>query len=164
MRKSEAGKIALGGMLGALALVIMSLGGLIPVATYVCPAMCTLLCGVVLRMCGRRIAWAWYGCVAILSVLIGPDKEAAAVYLFLGYYPILKPWFDRLKAGWLLKAIYFNAAIAVLYTALIYLFGMTQLLTEYWEFGVLGLLLMLILGNITFFLLDKLLQRMLLKK
>ena len=36
MRKHSK-QIALGGVMAALAVTIMSLGGLIPVATYVCP-------------------------------------------------------------------------------------------------------------------------------
>ena len=37
MRKTPAAKIALGGMLAAVAVVIMNLVGIIPVATFVCP-------------------------------------------------------------------------------------------------------------------------------
>ena len=39
-RRSPAFAVALGGMLAALAVVIMCLGGLIPVATFVCPMLC----------------------------------------------------------------------------------------------------------------------------
>ena len=59
-----------------------------------CPMLCAMLLAVVLRLTGRRIAWAWYAAVAVLSLLLGPDKEAAAVFLFLGYSPIIKPWID----------------------------------------------------------------------
>ncbi len=78
--------IALGGMLAALAVVVMNLGTLIPVATYVCPMIGILLLEVVRKTCGDRIAWAWYGAVAILSALMAPDKEAAAVFCALGYF------------------------------------------------------------------------------
>ena len=83
--------------MAALAIVIMCLGGLIPFATFVCPMLCCMITKLVLSMCGKRIAWAWYGAVAILSVLMAPDKEAAAVFVFLGYYPIVKPWMDKRK-------------------------------------------------------------------
>lgn len=83
--------MALGGVLAALAVVIMGMGTLIPVATYVCPMLCALLLQVVLKTCGVRVAWAWYGAVAILSLLLAPDKEAAAVFLFLGYTPSSSP-------------------------------------------------------------------------
>ena len=75
--------------MAALAVVIMCMGGIIPMATYVCPMLCSLLLAVVLRLTGRRIAWAWYAAVSLLSLLLGPDKEAAAVFVFLGYYPII---------------------------------------------------------------------------
>ena len=83
MKRNSAQKIALGGLMAALAMVIMSLGGLIPFATFVCPMLCCMITKLVLSMCGKRIAWAWYGAVAILSVLMAPDKEAAAVFVFL---------------------------------------------------------------------------------
>ena len=82
--KRPAYSVALGGLLGALAVVIMGLGTLVPIATYVCPMVCIVLTQVVLKICGRRIAWAWYGAVAILSCLMAPDKEAAAVFVILG--------------------------------------------------------------------------------
>ena len=81
MRRGYAQIIALGGILAAVALVIMCLGGLIPLATFVCPMLCTITGYIVFRFCGRRIAWAWYGVVAFLSVLLAPDKESAAVYV-----------------------------------------------------------------------------------
>ena len=146
-------------MMAALAVVIMSLGGLIPVATFVCPVLCMMILAFVLKMCGKRIAWAWYGAVSILSVLLGPDKEAAAVFVFLGFYPILKPRLDGKNLGLILKLLLFNAAILVMYGILIRLFGMEQIASEYREMGRIMTGVMLVLGNITFFLLDKVLSR-----
>ena len=77
-RVSSAGAMALGGILAALTIIIMCLGGLIPVATYVCPLLCAILLQVIFRMFGRRVAWAWYGAVCTLGLLLSPDKEAAA--------------------------------------------------------------------------------------
>ena len=59
MRNNEAKSIALGGVLAALAVVIMCMGGLIPVATYVCPTLCMIALCFVVQLCGKRIAWAW---------------------------------------------------------------------------------------------------------
>ena len=156
-KRAPAANVALGGVLAALAVVVMSMGTLIPVATYVCPMICTVLLQVVLKTCGRRIAWAWYGAVAILGLLLAPDKEAAAVYVFIGYYPILKPRLDRRKLPWLWKGLLFNCAIVVMYLFLLRLFGMEQLVAEFEEMGAVMTVILLILGNVTFFLLDKLL-------
>ena len=158
MRNGMAKKIALGGILAALAMVILCLGGLIPLATFVCPVICILICSLVLHFCGSRIAWAWYGAVAVLGLLLSPDKEAAAVFLALGAYPILKAWFDRWKASILWKLLYFNGITLFMYYIMIFIFGMDQLLSEYMEWGYIGLGIILLLGNVTFFLVDRLLR------
>jgi len=137
----------------------MSLGGLIPVATYTIPMLCAILQYTVLRFCGSRIAWAWYGTVSILSLLLGPDKEAAAVFVFLGYYPILKPRMDQMKLPWLWKALLFNASVLAMYGLLIHLMGMGQIAAEFAELGKWMTVIMLILGNVIFFLLDKILDK-----
>ena len=159
MKKTVAGRIALGGVLAALAVVIMSLGGLIPVNTYVCPLISTALLQIVLRLCGARVAWGWYGVVCILVLLLGPDKEAVAVFVFLGYYPIIKPLLDKLKLSILWKFLYFNCTIGLLYGLLIWALGITQIAAEFSELGMIGLVILLVLGNATFYLLDVLLNR-----
>lgn len=157
MARRKAYEIALGGVLAALAVVIMALGGMIPVATFVCPMLCMVLLKAVLQRCEDRIAWAWYGAVAILSVLLSPDKEAAAVFVALGYYPILKPKMDKLPLKWLWKGIYFNAVILLMYWLLMHAFGMAQVAAEFAEMGAVMTGITLVLGNMCFFLLDRLL-------
>ena len=158
-KPTPAYSIALGGVLAALAVVIMGMGTLIPVATYACPMICMLVLHLVLKLCGRRVAWAWYGAVSILSLLLAPDKEAAAVFLALGYYPMVKPKLDRLKGKWLWKLLFFNAVTLLTYWLLLHLFGFDRLAAEFSEMGMTMTAVMLLLGNVTFFLLDKLLGR-----
>ena len=160
MGHNGAKAIALGGVMAALAVVIMCMGGMIPVATYVCPAICAILLAVVLRYTGRRIAWSWYAAVSVLSLLLGPDKEAAAVFVFLGYYPIIKPWVDGRKAPFLWKLMIFNLSIGILYTLLLYLFRLEQVVRDFHELGLVLTLITLVLGNVVLFILDLLLTRM----
>lgn len=155
--RGSARSVALGGVLAALAVAAMGLGTILPIATYVCPMFCALLLQVVLKTCGRRIAWAWYGAVAMLALLLAPDKEAAAVFVFLGYYPIVKPWLDSRKIPWLWKGLLFNGAVAVMYFLLIRLLGLSALVEEFTGMGLGMLAVLLVLGNVTFFLLDRLL-------
>lgn len=159
MGRNDARSIALCGMMAALAVVIMCMGGIIPVATYVCPMLCAMILAVVLQSVGRRLAWTWYVAVSILSLLLGPDKEAAAVFVFLGYYPIIKPWVDRRKLSFLWKLVIFNLAIGVLYALLLYLFRLDQVVRDFGEFGLVLTLITLLLGNVTLFMLDFLLSR-----
>jgi len=160
MKTTPAAKIALGGMLAALAVVIMNLVGLIPVATFVCPMLCMMLLTLVFRFCGKRIGWAWYGAVSILSVLLGPDKEASAIFVCIGYYPLLKPALDRMKSGMIWKFLFFNGVILLMYWLLINLFGLAQIAKEYQELGLFMTVFTLIMGNMIFFMLDKILARL----
>ena len=141
-------------MMAALAVVIMALGGAIPLNTFLCPILCMMILRFVLHTCGRRIAWAWYGAVSILSLLLGPDKEAAAIFLALGYYPILKPRLDRIPGGLILKLGLFNAVILSMYWVLIRILGLEQIASDYQELGKVMTAIMLVLGNVTFWLLD----------
>ena len=150
--------MAIGGVFAALAVVIMSMGTLIPVATYVCPMLCMLILRLILPMCGKRIAWAWYGAVAVLSLLLCPDKEAAAVFAFLGYYPIVKSKLDTLRFPLLWKLGLFNAATVVMYWLLMFVFGMDAIAQEFQDMGTVLLAATLVLGNVTFLLLDRILS------
>ena len=150
--------MALGGIMAALAGVIMCLGGLIPLATYVCPMLCAVLLMLVLKQAGKRVAWAWYGAVSILSLLLGPDKEAAAVFVFLGYYPILKLWLDQRKLSVLWKLALFNTAIFTMYFVLVNVLGLADVAAEFEELGTVMTTVTLVLGNATLFMLDTLLS------
>lgn len=156
MRKSY--PIALGGVLAALAITIMSFGTMIPFATYVCPLLCSILLLFVCNLCGERIGWVWYTAVALLGVLLSPDKEAAAVFIALGYYPIIKPRLEKRKLKWLWKIVFFNLVIIALYSVLLYVFGMYDIAAEFYEIGIIGLGVTMLLGNVSFFLLDRTLQ------
>ena len=163
-KKTPASRIAFGGVLAALAVVIMAMGTLIPVATFVCPVICMLLEKTVLTLCGRRTAWGWYGAVALLGLLMAPDKEAAAVFVCLGYYPVVKPRLDRKKLPWLWKGLLFNGVILVLYGFLLKITGMDAVMEEYAGMGAAMTGVMLVLGNVTFFLMDRLLGMRLMRR
>lgn len=156
---TNAKTLALGGILAALAVVFMTLGGLIPGATYIAPTLCCILLQTVFSICGKRIGWAWYIAVSILGLLLSPDKESAAVFLAIGQYPLIKPRIDGRKGAIVVKLLYFNSVIFALYCALIFLFGMEYLLLEFQQLGLALLILVLLLGNIWFFLLDHALSR-----
>ena len=145
--------------MAAVAVVLMCIGTIIPVATYVVPVLCILICQMVCRICGKRIAWAWYGAVSILGLLMAPDKEAASVFLALGYYPIVKPKLDAMKCRWLWKTLLFNGSVLVLYWFLLKLIGIDQLVSEFDGMGFGMYAVLLILGNVTFIALDKLLDK-----
>ena len=157
MRSNHSKSVALGGVLAAVAVVSMCLGGLIPIATYICPMICIMTQFLVLHFCGRRLSWAWFVVVAFLSLLLGPDKEAAMVFCAVGYYPIIKQSIEKYRISVVLKFVFFNSSVLCCYGLMIYLLGMQEIIEENAELGTIGLFFVLILGNLTFFLLDRLL-------
>ena len=63
----------------------------------------------------------------------------------------------RARLSWLWKALLFNGATLLLYWLLMHLLGMAQLAAEFAEMGAAMTAVLLVLGNVTFFLLDRLL-------
>jgi len=155
--RNHSKNMAMGGVFAALAVVIMNLGGLIPVATYVCPVLCMVLLSFVCLSCGDQIGWVWYSAVSVLSLLLSPDKEAAAVFLFLGYYPIVKPRLETRKGKWIWKLLIFNVSMVLLYSILIRIMGVAEVTGESEELAGVMLTILLVMGNVTFFALDRLL-------
>ena len=150
----KARQMALGGMLAAVCIVIMCLGSIIPVNTYVCPVLCILTGAVVLDRCGRRAGWCHYLAVAVLAMLLAPDREAALVYAFLGYYPMLRPWFQKLgPIRQIAKLAFFTLAGAASYGVLIFLVGAEAAMEEGWLLTVVTV----ILWDALFLLVDRLL-------
>lgn len=123
--RSKAGSVAFGGMMTAVAMVIMNLGSLIPLNTYICPVICILITPIVLKSCGKEIGWCYYGAVSVLALLLAPDREAALVYAFLGYYPMLKPWLDRKRGSILWKLLLFTAVGWAVYGLTVYVLGIS---------------------------------------
>ena len=98
-----------------------------------------------------------YAAVSFLVLLLGPDKEAAAVFVFLGYYPIIRTKFPKGLLGWLVKLVYFNAVILVLYWLLLQVLGIDRVVSDYSGIGFTMAAILIALGNVTFVMLDRLL-------
>lgn len=168
--REKSRRMALCGVMAALGVVIMLLGGVIPLATFCCPALAGLVLLPVMAECGRRMALGVYATVAVLGVLMGPDKESALLFAFLGYYPVLKVRLDRLTLRPLrlaAKLAVFNLAAGATLLTVTYLLGMDAVLAEYREMGRIGVIVFAVLANVTLLLYDRLLpiaQMMYLKK
>ncbi len=155
-------QIALGGVLAALAVVLLTLGGVIPIGTYIAPMLASMPLIVLLTELPRGLCLGWYAIVAILGVMLCPDKETAFVFVFLGWYPIARPALDRLPRlpRIAAKLLIFNLAVAALYALLILVFRLEALVQEAKETGFAMLLVLVVLGNLTFLFYDVLLNRL----
>ena len=163
MMRGQAGKIALCGVLAALAAALMLLGGIFPAATYCAPMLASLVLIPAQEECGQKAAWLLFAAAALLSLMLCADKEAALLFLTLGYYPIVKEKLDALRPGILsrlCKLALFNAAVAAVYAALLFVLMSETTQKELHESGTAMLLALLLAGNIVFLLYDLVLRRL----
>ena len=153
-------EIALCGMMNALAVVIMNLGGIVPMATFCTPVLAMIVLLPVFEEYGKRLGWAAWAAVSILSLLQVADRETAFVYIFFGWYPLVRPAVNKLSPKLVrigVKLVICNSVILLLYGVLLRVMGLTTDLLESTRLMNAALLL---LGNITFLLMDLVLERM----
>lgn len=161
MRKNTK-ELALCGVLTALAVVLLCLGGIIPFALYACPILASAVLLPIREECRRSYAWCCWLAIAILGVLLGPDKEAAALFCFLGYYPLLKPRLDGIHSRGVRLAAKLGlaaAAISAMYAVLIYVIGLTAVVEEFANTAPWMLWVTVALGVAVFLMYDLLLAR-----
>ena len=86
------------GIVTALCVALMLLGAVIPIAMFIAPAVAGFLVATVCVECGMQLALTAYAAVSLLALLFVPDKEVALIFVFLlGYYPLAKPKFERIR-------------------------------------------------------------------
>lgn len=163
-KKTPARIVAFCGMCCALALVFMLLGSL-PFAAYCAPMLASVALLPVLVEQGEKMAWASYAAIALLSLILCGEKDAALVFLFLGYYPILKfrhMEFIRSRVlRLLLRLALFNAAVAAMYGVLLLTMGGAALTEQILQDGWVLTLLTLLMGNAAMLLYDRMLEPLL---
>lgn len=149
-------KVSLGGIIGALSLVLMLLTSIIPFGTFAFPAFAGMMLVCVVIELGYRWAFVVYGVVALMSMMFVTDKEAALYYtLFLGFYPIIKGLIEKLSSKplqYIIKYAVFNLCMVVIFYLSIYVFSIPK---ESFElFGIYLPWVFLIIGNFVFLLYD----------
>ncbi|MBQ6374681.1 MAG: hypothetical protein IJJ45_09390 [Clostridia bacterium] len=156
-------RMAVSSMMVALGTAVMLLGGAIPVATFCCPAVAGLVLLPLVFDCTRAHALSAWAAIGLLSLMLCPDKEAALLFVFLGWYPVMKWWIDaRLRRRWLrraLKLVMWNAALAAMYAIIFYVLRLDQVLADYQSMTRAMAVAMAVLGNLTLALYDIVLVR-----
>ncbi len=115
MRKTK--KISFSALCAALGVIFLSLGSMLDVldmSAAILSAMLVLFCVIEL---GGGYASMVYAVVAVLSLVILPNKSAALLFTALfGYMPIIKLYFERRmgRLAWIPKLLIFNLIFALL--------------------------------------------------
>ena len=152
--------LALCGVLTALAAALLALGGVIPGMVFCAPILAMGALLPVLEELGPKAAGTSYAAAAILALLLALDRETAFVYLFFGWYPILRPRIAALPSRLLRLAARLavcNVTALLLYGLVLRLMGLTaELLESAWYFNA----ALLAAGNVVFLLTDSTLARL----
>lgn len=155
-KKSQ--QVALGGVATGICVVLMFLTGMIPFSYYALPAMAGLVLIAVKEENGMKTALIVFAAVSLLSLFVVPVKEAALLFVaFFGYYPIVRDSLSRLRPNFLsviVKFAVFNAAVVVAYWVIIHVFGISEILEDFGDFGKYSVLVLLALGNVFFVIYD----------
>ncbi len=155
--------LALSGVLAALAVALLFLGGVIPLAALALPVLASLTLLPVYIECGTKWGFLWYASVVILGILLAPEKEAAILFVFFGYYPILRRYFGRIRAAvlrWCVKLIYLNTAVAAAYGLMIFVFRIGTVADDFAAAEQWVFLALAVLANVCFAIYDLLLARL----
>ena len=150
-------KIVVAGVLAALSVIILSLGCAIEVLDLTMSAIVSLLVVVIVIEMGYKYAWLTYIATAILSILLLPQKSPAIFYAcFMGFYPIIKSYLERINSAlvrWIIKLVVGNAALALMFIL------MSLFLPDEFEGGWL-MLVTYLLGIIAFLMYDVALSKL----
>lgn len=155
-------RAALCGLLTALAVVLLSLGSLIPLATFACPMLAMVCLLPALLEYGAGTALLLYAGTACLALLLCADKELALFYCSLGWYPALRPRLALLPrpARMVLKCVLFLLAMGAMYGLLIFILRLEAVVEEFSGYSAAGALGLLALGAAAFLLFDRALERL----
>lgn len=162
-RKSWA--MAYCGMAAALCVALMLLGAVITIAMFIAPALAGFLIATVCVECGRTMALTAYAAVSLLALLFVPDKEVALIFVFLlGYYPLAKPKFERIRPAVLrivCKLLLCNGTVLAMYGLVFLLVPAGSISQELRTTALAVSLATLVMGNVAFVLYDRALHNML---
>ena len=150
--------LALCGLLSALAAALLILGGVLPGMVFCAPILAMGVLLPVLEEWGPKAAGTSYAAVSILALLLAPDRETAFVYLFFGWYPILRPKIAALPSRplrVLARLAVCSAAAVLLYGLALRLMGLTEEIAAWYVNA-----LLLAAGNAVFLLTDATLARL----
>ena len=158
--KNDSRNLALGGVMAALGAMFMLLGGVIPAATFCAPALAGLALVPVFAEGGAKLALGAYAAIAALSLILCPDKEAALLFAFLGWYPAVKWRLDARLKPWprrIVKLLLWNGAALAMAALIFFVLRMDEVIAEYREMGRAMAAAFAVLANVTMALYDRLL-------
>jgi hypothetical protein len=154
--------MALCGIITAFSFVMMGIAGIFHLSMYFSPMISGAVISIIVKEINAKWGFTVFLAVSILSVLFVANKETVLFFILIfGHYPIFKIQIDRLKNKILIlviKMIIFNLSAAIGFFIAIKVIGLPKAMFEL--FGVYMPFLLLVLGNIVFFIYDRALSNL----
>ena len=161
--KHQTRSLAMASISAALATVFLAFGSAVPMATYAAPILALLALIPAAAECPPGMTLTAYGAASLLSLILSADKECALVFLFLGYYPALRPKLEQLRPKLLrilCKLLIGLGSMALLYCLLIFLFHLQAVQEELLGDGCGVLIATVVLFGAVWLLTDMLIGRL----
>ena len=153
MKRAKTGKVALCGLIAALASVILLLS-YSSYLLYTVPALAGLLMAVADRECGRKYAIITLLITALLClVTLGGLILPRVLFIgFFGYYPLVKTSVERWPRplAWMVKIAVFNVAAILCFVFLVYVLSLPAAIQAIGVWGPYSMLLLAVAGNVAF--------------
>jgi hypothetical protein len=144
-------KIALNGILGALAVICLILASILPTNRISLYALSSFFVAVSIIESGVKAGWIFYVTTSLLALIIIPEKLGIIPYVvFFGMYGIVKYYIERLNKAvieYVIKFIYFNICVMIAFFTVRELFSINVSTSLSWW-------ILIILLEVIFFLYD----------
>ena len=151
-------RMTVSAMLAALGVALMWLGSLFDTLSLSMAAIASMLTIFAVIDIGSYYPYLIYAVTSVVALLLLPVKDVAVYYAcFFGIYPILKEKYEKRSrpTSWLLKIATFNLAMILVAVITYFLLSFDKEDIKAWY-----LVAIAVLGNITFFLYDFALTRL----
>lgn len=120
-------KIALNGILGALAVICLLMATILPTNRLSFYALSSFFIAIAIIESGLRAGWLFYAATSLLSLIVVPEKLGLVPYVvFFGIYGLVKYYIeklDKLAIEYVLKFVYFNICMGIALLSASKLFG-----------------------------------------
>ncbi len=147
-------KIALNGILGALAVICLVLATVLPTNKISLYALSSFFVAVSIIESGVKAAWIFYVSTSLLGFILLPNKLGILPYaVFFGVYGIVKHYIeklDKIMIEFAIKLVYFNLCLGLAVLLASELFGHSVAVRLPWWLAIIALEVIFLLYDIVY--------------
>lgn len=147
-------RIALNGILGALAVICLVLAAILPTNRLSLYALSSFFVAVSIIESGVKAGWIFYAATCLLALIVVPNKLGIIPYvIFFGMYGIVKYYIEKLNkiiVEYMLKLVFFNICVGIAALTVIEFFGFKLAVELPWWLLIIALQVIFFLYDIVY--------------